>query len=149
MITALNTALIGVGRIPTCRICDLEVSLTACEVEKSKRARRPQHPVLRAEGDLIAVYSGGDAVSVACIRCNPTQYCGEQMTPVDGKFALTLQNGNVYAAIIDGRHDQTLDIMCDITLEDGSLIKAHRVAVLYRRPVVSDCLEAIRTPRTT
>lgn len=149
MITALNTALIGVGRLPTCRVCDRDVSLTACDTEKRKRIRRARHPVLRTAGDVIALYAGGDAVSVSCIKCKPTQYCGGQMTPVDAKYALSLSDGNVYATFIDGRQDQVLDIMCDILLQDGTTVKAHRVAFIYTRPVITDCLERLRTPRTT
>lgn len=148
MITALNTSLIGVGRVPTCRVCDMAVPLTACEQEKQKRLRRAEHTVLRSSGEAVTLYSGGNAIDAECVACKPTQYCGKQMTPADGKFALTVDNGNIYATIIDGRHNQVLDIMCDVIFADGTRTKAHRVVHIYRRPVVSTCLQDLRTTRT-
>jgi len=141
MITAFNTTLIGLGRGDTCRQCPDTVGLTECDLEKGKRMRRNEHPILRTKGDVVAIYTGGDAVSATCIKCRIPQYCGAQPTPVDGKYGVFMQDGNVFARMQDGRQDQMVEIWVDIVLASGKLVKGHRVVSMFNRPYVSDCLQ--------
>jgi len=141
MITAFNTTLIGMGRLPTCAVCDGAVELTLCEAEKGKRLRRSSHPVLRTHDDIIVVYAGGDAFSVTCSTCCGTQWCGEQQTPIDARYGLFISDGNVYARIQRGRHDQQLSVSANIVLDSGKRVKAGRKVAVYMRPYVSDCLQ--------
>ena len=141
MITPLNTALIGIGRLPTCRTCDEIVDLTACDIEKGKRLRRPSHPALRTHDDYIVLYKTGDASSVECTGCCSTQWCGDQHTPIDARYSVFVDSGNVYARIIRGRHDQILIVKAVVTLLSGKQVSVSRTVSIYTRPYVSDCLQ--------